>query len=350
MAVFCKLRDPEHYRPCDWDLADDEAGRKYWIAHFASHIETILQRVLERYGPQEAEKFERFRCEYIAGLNERMEHPERFAPLTILALDEYREAMLRKFGWRDAFEHVKRAENDAALSLLPQVLQEIDHLDGPDRIEALLRGVFAGNIFDLGSAATVQRYQQEGIDFFRTRQDLPERAWLVDDLDEVIQRFSDGASPYRKVMFFLDNSGADLILGCLPLARQLALWGTRVVLAANDHPSLNDITVRELRAVLHRAAGLDEAISHLLKNGNISVVGTGNGAPLIDLSKVSDECNAAAADCDLIILEGMGRAVESNFNATFTCDCLKLALIKDEAVARHIGGRLFDIVCKFEPA
>jgi type II pantothenate kinase len=44
-------------------------------------------------------------------------------------------------------------------------------------------------------------------------------------------------------MMFLDNSGADLVLGMLPFARVLLKQGTKVVLAANTSPSVNDITV-----------------------------------------------------------------------------------------------------------
>ena len=52
----------------------------------------------------------------------------------------------------------------------------------------------------------------------------------------------------------------------------------------------------------------------------------------------------------LVIIEGMGRAVESNFNTAFTVDCLQLALLKDPKVASHIvGAELYDCVCKYTP-
>jgi bifunctional damage-control phosphatase, subfamily II, fusion protein len=52
------------------------------------------------------------------------------------------------------------------------------------------------------------------------------------------------ASPkYKKAVIFTDNSGADFILGIVPLARYLLSLGTRVILAANTYPSVNDITV-----------------------------------------------------------------------------------------------------------
>jgi hypothetical protein len=43
----------------------------------------------------------------------------------------------------------------------------------------------------------------------------------------------------------------------------------------------------------------------------------------------------------------MGRGVESNLEARFTCDALNLAMLKDEAVAARCGGKMFDVVCRF---
>jgi type II pantothenate kinase len=45
------------------------------------------------------------------------------------------------------------------------------------------------------------------------------------------------------VVIFVDNSGADVVLGILPFARQLIKMGARITLAANTYPALNDITV-----------------------------------------------------------------------------------------------------------
>jgi type II pantothenate kinase len=86
----------------------------------------------------------------------------------------------------------------------------------------------------------------------------------------------------------------------------------------------------------------------LLDTGRITVVETDNDTPLIDLRKISDECNEAARDSDLIILEGMGRSVESNFEAKFRCDSLKIAMLKDKMVAAKLGGEVFDLVCRFD--
>ena len=41
--------------------------------------------------------------------------------------------------------------------------------------------------------------------------------------------------------------GADIVLGMLPLAREMLKMGSEVVLCANSLPAINDITVQELK-------------------------------------------------------------------------------------------------------
>lgn len=51
----------------------------------------------------------------------------------------------------------------ACVYLLPQVLARLDAVQGRRAaLEAALRGVFAGNIFDLGAAASAKRYADGG--------------------------------------------------------------------------------------------------------------------------------------------------------------------------------------------
>lgn len=53
---------------------------------------------------------------------------------------------------------------------------------------------------------------------------------------------------------------------------------------------------------------------------------------VIDLRKVSPELCEEAMNADLVILEGMGRSIETNLNAQFVCDVLKLGMIKHPEV------------------
>ncbi len=86
----------------------------------------------------------------------------------------------------------------------------------------------------------------------------------------------------------------------------------------------------------------------------LRVVSSGNALPVIDLRHVSAElCDvvrqASSTDTpvDLVVLEGMGRGIETNLRARLSCDCLKLAMIKHPEVAQHLKGRLYDGVIKF---
>ena len=126
--------------------------------------------------------------------------------------------------------------------------------------------------------------------------------------------------------------------------------GIRVVMAANSGPALNDITFDELNPLLQRLSAVDPVLADLLTSDRITTVATGTSSPLIDLSTISDASNAAAADSQLIILEGMGRGIESNWRQRFTCDVSRIALVKDECVARWLGCELFQPVCRFDSA
>lgn len=51
---------------------------------------------------------------------------------------------------------------------------------------------------------------------------------------------------------------------------------------------------------------------------------------------------------DLLVIEGMGRALHTNLNAKFKCDTLKLAVVKNKWWANRLGGDNFSIICKYE--
>lgn len=51
------------------------------------------------------------------------------------------------------------------------------------------------------------------------------------------------------------------------------------------------------------------------------------------LLQVSGEVEQQAGDADLIILEGMGRGIETNLYAQFSVDSLKLGMIKHREVS-----------------
>ncbi|MDX1566126.1 MAG: ARMT1-like domain-containing protein, partial [Phycisphaeraceae bacterium] len=245
----------------------------------------------------------------------------------------------------------KKRENDAALEGLGQRLSDLAAMDASGQIQSVIRGIFAGNLYDLGATETAALYEDgASVDFSATLADLPDRPWRYDDLDALVGRLD--RDPVRSAMVLVDNAGGDIGLGILPLAWHLLESADHVVLAANETPSLNDVTVMELADLVERAVGVDDRLAQAHESGRLEVVSTGNGAPLIDLSVVTAELKEAAERTapDLLVIEGMGRALESNFRAQFTVDTLKIAMIKDQGVADAFDASLYDLVCRFEPA
>lgn len=51
---------------------------------------------------------------------------------------------------------------------------------------------------------------------------------------------------------------------------------------------------------------------------------------------------------DLVVIEGMGRAIHTNYYARFSCESLKMAVIKNSWLAERLGGKLFSVVFKYE--
>jgi len=51
---------------------------------------------------------------------------------------------------------------------------------------------------------------------------------------------------------------------------------------------------------------------------------------------------------DLIVIEGMGRTLHTNFHAKMKCDCLKLAVVKNRWLALRLGGDMYAVICKYE--
>jgi type II pantothenate kinase len=350
MAVFCHLHEPDLYRACDWDLLADAAGREQWLDEFLRHGESILAYAAARREPPPEARVASMWREYRNAFEHLRRHPAARGRLDVLELCILRDELLIRHAIGDPYVDVKQDENDASIALYPRVIQRLEALPASAQVEALFRGVLAGNRFDLGSPATGAEYQAGGMDFFAELDRLGPRPWAADSLDAIAERFDADPPAYRKVIVFVDNAGADAVLGILPLARWLAGRGIVVTLAATDHWALNDITLTELDQVLARVGQVDRCLRSHVKAARIRTVGTGHGQPLIDLAGISPACNHAAADCDLIILEGMGRAIESNYFTPFRRDCIRVAMIKNESVARHYGLPMFGLVCTLSPA
>ncbi|MBA0815761.1 hypothetical protein Gohar_000500 [Gossypium harknessii] len=362
-----------------------------WIDLFRNSIPSFKKRAESDTTVVDAPtKAEKFAQRYADILDDIKKDPESHGgPPDCILLCQLREQVLRELGFIDIFRKVKDEENTKAISLFPEVVRLNDDIeDGGKRLENLVRGIFAGNIFDLGSAQLAEVFSRDGMSFLASCQNLVPRPWVIDDFDTFKEKWNKKswkkASPSYAVIF-VDNSGADVILGILPFARELLKRGTQVVLAANDLPSINDVTYPELIEIISKLK--DESGKLIgVDTSNLLIANSGNDLPVIDLTRVSQELAYLASDADLVILEGMvkcaadhdlgcfcvlcsdlilvdqllatkifdffictfqGRGIETNLYAQFKCDSLKIGMVKHPEVAQFLGGRLYDCVFKY---
>ena len=352
MSAFCLLAEPANYSVSDVDLLSDAEAREYWLKLFEDHFAQVLESARKAYGRQAGRQVEQAAEQFAREIASLRAAPEPMdGRLGVVELCRLREKALRDNGLEDPFRHVKRREDQAATEAYPEVIRRVSELPAGQRWLRLIQGVFAGNVFDLGSAATMG-YASDHVDFEAVIAKIKPRPWRVDDFDEleaILPTAGGEAAPWAKAVVFVDNAGADFVLGVMPLARELAAHGTHVVLAANELPSLNDVTVDETIEIVEQLAAADEELATYVSGQLFEVVSTGNDIPLIDLMDVSDELNEAAADADLVVLEGMGRSVESNLHTNFTVDSIQLCLLKDPSMAARVGGEVFDCVCMYRP-
>ncbi|GMP64502.1 hypothetical protein CsSME_00025747 [Camellia sinensis var. sinensis] len=246
-----------------------------WIDLFLNSIPSFRKRAeSDETVPDAHIKAEKFAQRYTEILEDFKKDPESHGgPPDCILLCRIRDQILREVGFRDIFKKVKDEENTKAISLFEDVVRLNDAIeDGAKRVENLVRGIFAGNIFDLGSA--------------------------------------------------------------------------QVVLAANELPSINDVTYPELIEILSK---LKDEHGQLMgvDTSNLLIANSGNDLPVIDLARISQELAFLASDADLVILVGMGRGIETNLYAQFKCDSLKIGMVKHPEVAQFLGGRLYDCVFKY---
>ncbi len=336
------LADPGSYRACEHDLLADPEGRAYWLELFATHVRVQLDHARAAEVVDE-DGVERAAAAMRASMDAMGRDPARHGRLDILVLDSIRRRVLADAGIADEFRLVKARENARALRGLAARCARLDAMDPRGRAHAVLEGLLAGNLFDMGAAETAARFGASPPRFEEVLDELPPRPWHRDDAAaaaDVLVR------PPRRTLVLVDNAGADVVLGALPLARAIVHAGGRVVLAANAAPSLNDVTAAELHGLLALAARTDPVFA----SDAIAVVDSGSHAPLIDLGAVSAELAEAARhpELGLLVLLGMGRAIESNWTARFRVPVLRVAMLKDPQVARRIGGSLPGAVVRLD--
>uniref|UniRef100_A0A6N2LAZ6 pantothenate kinase n=1 Tax=Salix viminalis TaxID=40686 RepID=A0A6N2LAZ6_SALVM len=225
LEVFPQLADP----------------KMYWFTVLSEHLPDLVDKAVASEGGTDDSKRrgDAFARAFSAHLARLMEEPAAYGKLGLANLLELREECLREFQFVDAYRSIKQRENEASLAVLPDLLVELDSMTEETRLLTLIEGVLAANIFDWGSRACVELYHKGTIiEIYRMSRNKMQRPWRVDDFDAFRERMLGSGDkkprPHKRALLFVDNSGADVILGMLPLARELLRRGTEESLPFHD--------------------------------------------------------------------------------------------------------------------
>ncbi|XP_034761015.1 4'-phosphopantetheine phosphatase-like [Acipenser ruthenus] len=345
------LLDSSSYIPDTMDLTEDAMAREYWLSCFEEALDGVVKRaVASQPDLQDArERAEKFRLKYRHKLQTLRHQPCAYGSLTVRSLLDTREHCLNEFNFPDPYSQIKQRENDLALRYFQKVVRSVEMLNWEDRQFALVKGLLAGNMFDWGAKAVSDVLETDpAFGFDEAKRQLQERPWLVDSYSKWIERLK--GPPHKCALFFVDNSGIDIILGVFPLVRELLCRGTEVVLASNSGPALNDVTYNELQILTERIAAMDSVIHSGITKERLILVQSGSSSPCLDLSRLDKGLATLVRErhTDLVVIEGMGRAIHTNYYAVLRCESLKLAVIKNSWLAERLGGKIYSVVFKYE--
>ncbi|KAJ3323933.1 hypothetical protein HDV06_000909 [Boothiomyces sp. JEL0866] len=306
LKQFPLLLDPKTYNPDTIELTERKL-HSYWIDLLDANLKSLVDIATEKNEDAlaRAEMFEKM---YRHHLSELKTNPNAYGTLSVRSLLNLREQCLREMGFNDIFSKIKQKENSQALFGFSFLTSSLDKLSGKELVGQLINNILAGNMYDWG-AADIQEMIKKGELDFKVAQSKIGYDPMFYNIENFRERLLQG-KPYKKCLIFVDNSGADLIFGILPFVRYLVSIGTKVVIAANAQPSVNDITAGELGDILEQVSKIDLIIEKAYRSNVLTFVSTGNASPCIDLERVSEEVVAASSDVDLVIIEGMGRAIQ----------------------------------------
>ncbi|KAM3824396.1 4'-phosphopantetheine phosphatase isoform 2-T2 [Vipera latastei] len=310
------LQDPSTYVADTVDLADDVLARQYWLSCFEEALDGVAKRAAASQpdSVDAAERAEKFRHKYWDKLQTLRQQPFAYGTLTVRSLLDTREHCLNEFNFPDPYCKIKQKENGIALRCYQGVIESLDSLAWEERQFALVKGLLAGNVFDWGAKAVSDVLETEPqFGFQEAKEKLQERPWLVDSYSEWVERL-------------------------------------KVILACNSGPALNDVTYNESLLVVERIAAMDDVIRSALKEERLLLVQTGSSSPCLDLSRLDKGLANLVRErkTDLVIIEGMGRAIHTNYHAKFKCESLKLAVLKNSWLADRLGGKIFSVIFKYE--
>lgn len=220
-------------------------------------------------------------------------------------------AIARITGCADPYLALKKASNDQALALLPDLLREVEQSDVP--LITALRLAAAGNIIDYGAKNSFNVVAA----LVRART-IPFVCDAGRQLLELLSKLSRGS----KVLYLADNSG-EIVYDSLVI-RCLVDLGLEVIVAVKEAPIINDALIADALA-----CGLDRYAR---------IISNGTACPGTPLASCSVEFLDAFRGADLILSKGQGN-FETLSETVFetNADIFFLLTIKCPVVGAHLA-------------
>lgn len=332
-------------RPGLWDLTRHREVVPHWTGLLRGNARYLLELLCEEGWDEERKRATRALGIFEALLDD-VEAGDAPSIRTVHELTLIRERLLQEHGLSDPYRGVKARE---ASRLLPEARAaqlaawRAAGRATPGALAGVLGGMLAGNLFDLGSHDTREAFRQGALEIAGAQRRFTRfaRAAVARMPAARVELLGGPPIPLDtpsagRVLLFADNAGADFLLGVLPAA---IFWARRwdVRLVVNSLPASNDICFAEARAHLRLLHDLPGSPLRDLLDRRLTLVPSGTGSPGIDLRHVGAELIEAARGADWLVIEGQGRAAETNWATRFRCPVLRVAVIKDPLVALAVG-------------
>lgn len=213
-------------------------------------------------------------------------------------------------GVRDPYKEVKEKQNQAALSLYPELEERVKRSE--DTLLTAAKLAIAGNVIDLGPG--------HEIEIEKTIERVLAKGLSIDHYE----RFKEAVTSAETVFFLGDNAG-EIVFDKVLLK---GLEGKEITYFVKGGPKLNDAMEEDARSV-----GID-------KIANIDIVSNGepNNGPKRDSKEFIERMRAV----DLVISKGQG-----NYEAlSGTANIFFLLIAKCPVIAEDLGVDVGDIILK----
>lgn len=216
-----------------------------------------------------------------------------------------------KTGIADLYLDQKKAHNELALRLLPQLRKDVEQSDDP--LISAAHFAIAGNIIDLGA--------KNGLDESEVLHAVEHAA--EEPLEGDLDAFREAVRNAKSILYLGDNAG-EIVFDRLLIEQ---LGPERVTLTVRGAPILND------------ALEADARIAGLI--ALVPTIGNGADVPGTDLGQCSTEFRSLFESADLVISKGQGNFETLNENPRqifflFKVKCPMVANASGKPLGTHV--------------